>query len=53
MSKWKLSRKTARLTRKWQTDSYEDEKEYCARCGAELTDGESYLCDFCRYEESR
>lgn len=27
------------------------DKEYCARCGAELTESESYLCDFCRYDE--
>lgn len=30
---------------------YEDEKGYCARCGAELDLSESYLCDFCRYDE--
>lgn len=35
-------------------NEYDDqEKEYCARCGAELDPSESYLCDFCRYEESR
>lgn len=28
-----------------------EEKEYCARCGAELSSDESYLCDFCRYDE--
>lgn len=26
-------------------------KEFCARCGAELEPSESYLCDFCRYDE--
>lgn len=32
-------------------NEYEEEKEYCARCGAELDSSESYLCDFCRYDE--
>ena len=33
------------------TSNFEEEKEHCARCGAELDPSESYLCDFCRYDE--
>ena len=33
------------------SNNYDEEVEYCARCGAELDPTESYLCDFCRYDE--
>ena len=47
------SRGFSKQKKTWLKDMDYDrvDKEYCARCGAELTESESYLCDFCRYDE--